>query len=117
MDLDVARRRLHALLADLESSRGTFAHEPGTTDAGELSHVDQHPAEAASELTEQERDEALLAVVDDQTVQVRAALDRIEDGTYGTCVDCGTPLPDERLEVRPEASRCVNCQHSMEMAR
>ena len=39
--------------------------------------------------------------------QVRTALARIDDGTYGTCEVCGRPIGDERLEVRPWAVRCV----------
>lgn len=115
MDEAAARERLHQMLAELESSTRTLHGEMG--DVGELSHLDQHPAEAASELTEMERDEAMLSVVDGQREQVVAALARLEDGTYGRCVDCGTDLPPERLEARPEAARCVNCQHDMEMAR
>jgi DnaK suppressor protein len=115
VDEAVARQRLHDLLADLDRSTTTIAGELG--DTGELSRVDQHPAEAASELIETERDEAMLAVVDGQRGQVREALARLDAGTYGTCVACGTTLPDERLEARPEAARCVNCQQDMEMAR
>lgn len=117
MDSDKARLRLQTLLDELDSSRGTFTHQTDELGTGELSHVDQHPAEAASELTEQERDEALLAVVEDQRAQVLAALERVEAGTYGSCIDCGKVLPDERLDARPEAARCVDCQHTMELAR
>lgn len=117
MDLDAARSRLNALLQSLDSSRGTFDHGPNGTNTGELSHIDQHPAEAASELTEAERDEALLAIVEGQRTEVLDALRRLDDGTYGTCVDCGTQLPDERLEARPEAARCVSCQQNLELAR
>jgi DnaK suppressor protein len=115
VDEVAARERLHQLLAELDSSTRTLSSEMG--DAGELSHLDQHLAEAASELTEMARDEAMLKVVDGQREQVVAALARLDDGTYGRCVDCGTDLPAERLEARPEAARCVNCQHDMEMAR
>jgi DnaK suppressor protein len=38
------------------------------------------------------------------------ALRRIQEGTYGTCMDCGALIPEGRLEARPEASRCVKCQ-------
>jgi RNA polymerase-binding transcription factor DksA len=55
--------------------------------------------------------------MDGQRQEVLAALARLDAGTYGRCVTCGTTLPDERLEARPEAARCVNCQHDMEMAR
>jgi len=34
----------------------------------------------------------------------------MKEGTYGQCVDCGKPVPEGRLEARPEASRCVACQ-------
>jgi RNA polymerase-binding transcription factor DksA len=116
VETDAARTRLERLLEELDASAATFDHGNGT-DTGDVSHLDQHAAEAASELTGHERDEALRLVVADQRVQVRAALDRLADGTYGRCVDCGQDLPDERLDARPEAARCVDCQHSMELAR
>lgn len=115
MDEAVARERLQALLADLDASTETISG--GLGDTGELSRLDQHPAEAASELIELERDEAMLSVVSGQREQVVEALARLDAGTYGRCVDCGTDLPDERLEARPEAARCVNCQQDMEIAR
>lgn len=115
MDEAAVRQRLEQLVADLESSSATLAGEHG--DTGELSMLDQHPAEAASELTELDRDEAMRAVVDGQREEVLAALARLDAGTYGRCVDCGTALPDERLDARPEAARCVSCQQDLEIAR
>jgi len=41
---------------------------------------------------------------------VEAALRRVSKGTYGLCVDCAKPVPEGRLEARPDASRCVACQ-------
>ena len=41
--------------------------------------------------------------------EIDAALGRIEAGTYGRCERCGTEIPEERLELRPFASRCVAC--------
>ncbi len=64
-----------------------------------------------------ERDDVLRGVVESQREQVLEALGRLDGGTYGRCVDCGTTLPDERLDARPEAARCVSCQHDLEMAR
>lgn len=37
------------------------------------------------------------------------ALRRLDDGTYGICQACGQPIPQARLEVLPEARRCVAC--------
>jgi DnaK suppressor protein len=37
------------------------------------------------------------------------ALEKIEDGTYGSCDRCGRQIPDERLEARPWSTLCVSC--------
>ena len=42
--------------------------------------------------------------------EVEGALDRLRDGTYGTCMDCGMPLSRKRLEALPWARYCVACQ-------
>lgn len=38
------------------------------------------------------------------------ALERMGDGSYGTCIDCGREINEDRLTARPEASRCIVCQ-------
>lgn len=45
----------------------------------------------------------------DELAEVRAALDRFADGSYGRCAGCDRPIPTERLRVRPMATRCVAC--------
>jgi|SaaInlStandDraft_1057018.scaffolds.fasta_scaffold293080_2 RNA polymerase-binding transcription factor DksA len=45
-----------------------------------------------------------------QLARVRAALVRVEDGTYGKCARCGIDIPPERLEYMPETPFCVQCQ-------
>jgi RNA polymerase-binding transcription factor DksA len=57
-------------------------------------------------------DEALVGVDEilrADAVQVRAALARIAQGTYGTCANCGADIPRERLEAQPVATRCIRC--------
>jgi DnaK suppressor protein len=49
---------------------------------------------------------ALARTVD----EIDAALGRLADGSYGTCVRCGRDIPAERLEFRPSAAGCVACQ-------
>ena len=41
--------------------------------------------------------------------EIDAALARIDAGTYGSCVRCGSAIPVERLQMRPFAGRCVTC--------
>lgn len=46
--------------------------------------------------------------------QVRAALARIEDGSYGYCLGCGDPIPAKRLDAVPWAAYCVRCQEAVD---
>jgi len=41
---------------------------------------------------------------------VDQALARIDDGTFGTCQDCGRPIGADRIEALPWAARCIDCQ-------
>jgi RNA polymerase-binding transcription factor len=45
---------------------------------------------------------------------IRAALDRIEDETYGVCLRCEEPIPEKRLKAIPWASNCVDCQEMID---
>ena len=45
---------------------------------------------------------------------IDAALQRIEAGTYGKCVNCGAPIPEERLEAMPWATLCIDCKRKEE---
>lgn len=53
------------------------------------------------------RDRALLKQIDH-------ALDRVQAGEYGICVECENPIPAKRLAAAPEATRCVRCQEAVE---
>src|SRR5690242_8178554 len=52
-----------------------------------------------------------------QRAEVLAALSRIDDGSYGRCVDCASPVPEPRLEARPATARCVPCQSKRDRRR
>src|SRR5437868_3712002 len=47
---------------------------------------------------------------------LRAAIARVDDGTYGLCVDCEEPIAPRRLEAVPWACRCRHCQEIFESA-
>lgn len=42
--------------------------------------------------------------------EIEDAFARLQDGTYGTCLDCGKPIPAERLEILPYTRHCVACR-------
>ena len=115
MDTTQARQSLEQMLRELDSATSILEGE-GAGDSSELSHIDQHPGDTASELQDVDEQNALLENSAAQRAEVEAALSRIDDGSYGTCVDCGRPIPDARLEVRPEAARCVEDQQKYEAA-
>jgi len=48
--------------------------------------------------------------------KIDLALRRIQDGSYGTCLNCGDEIPAERLEVKPSVSLCLFCQEEKERA-
>ncbi|HEX2195667.1 MAG TPA: TraR/DksA C4-type zinc finger protein [Actinomycetota bacterium] len=57
----------------------------------------------------------VLALVESLTAHRRdvvSALDRIANGTFGTCERCGNKIPDERLEAIPTATLCVSCKQA-----
>jgi RNA polymerase-binding transcription factor DksA len=102
MALDTAQRRLEEMVADLDRSIAILA--------GEHPEADRHTADAGASLSDTDRVQAALNTMRRQRAEVIAALARAQAGTYGKCVDCGLPVPDGRLEARPEAARCVACQ-------
>jgi len=116
VDPNVARARLEELAGELERSAAVVERGGGAV-TGELTTLDQHPADSGTNLADADREEASLEVLRAQLERVREALGRVDAGTYGRCVECGRELPDERLEVRPEAERCVDCQQKAESRR
>ena len=46
--------------------------------------------------------------------RLSAALDRLNDGAYGTCVECEEPISPARLQALPEVQTCVRCQDRLE---
>jgi RNA polymerase-binding transcription factor DksA len=99
------------LLADREQELQVQLGEL-TEPAGELGsisfgkRVGEGTSMAVDRLSAVSAQEQLLAMLE----EVRRARRRVADGTYGICEVCGRPVPEERLEVRPWAVRCV--QHS-----
>lgn len=77
---------------------------------GETPERDNSAADAGAGLTAHDRVEAALDSLARHRDGVVAALERIDAGTYGRCLACGRPVPEGRLEVRPDAARCITCQ-------
>ncbi|MGZ4333662.1 MAG: TraR/DksA family transcriptional regulator [Gaiellaceae bacterium] len=108
--LDERRRVEHAL--------ATLRHEhPGSLDE-EVEEIaatsDNHLAETATATLGREIDYTLGDNAEQVISEIDAALKRIDDGTYGTCVHCGQEIPHQRLEANPWASLCIDCKRRSE---
>ena len=99
---DRFRPRIVARLADL-------GHRMEQIDA-ELGHeMSRDLAEQAVDIEDDEVLEGLGLAAKREVALLRAALRRIEDGTFGTCLACGGTISTERLEAVPHAPLCRSC--------
>jgi len=100
----------------LDEERKRLVHqlkELGATETGELrSDVDFGDgfADAAAATAERTETIGLAESLAGMLVNVDAALAQLEEGTYGTCVQCGKQIGETRLEFRPESIYCITCK-------
>lgn len=78
----------------------------------ELSPIDNHPADSATDLMTLTTEIALEEVKEEQLEKVQAALKAMDTGTYGKCIECDKAIPFERLEAMPTALTCID--HAVE---
>lgn len=117
MDLTQARERLLAEQSQRQQlAQRLRAHEADAVEERELSKVDQHPAELGTETFERERDLTALRIVEAELDDIDEVLHRIDQGSYGTCDECGKPIGEERLGAKPWARLCIVHQAQMERA-
>jgi DnaK suppressor protein len=112
MEISVARKRLEEMRTDLERTVAILTGEHHLVRGGGAEAGD-----AGQNLTEADRNAASVQTAMAQRAEVLAALARIDDGSYGQCVDCSGPVPEPRLEARPATARCVPCQSKRDRRR
>ena len=101
--------RLEASIALLDSEERDTLSEA----SGENNYRD-HMADQGSATFERELDLTLEENLRVTLVDVRAALGRIEEGTYSMCARCGAEIPADRLRALPTASLCIVCKEAEE---
>lgn len=110
--LDIA-----AIRTALEAERGRLLAELGKEiqAPGQMTYGSQ--AAAASQVFEQQRDLALRERAEQHLALVDAALERLDEGSFGACLRCGQPIAPERLEALPWAAHCIGCQSAIDKGR
>ena len=114
IDKDKVAARLRERADEISKRRDQVRAAADGMRDGELADYDQHPADQGTEMHEQELDETTLMILEDELKQVEIARQRLEEGQYGICVDCGKEIPAARLEAVPEAVRCIDDQSRYE---
>ncbi len=105
------------LMAEREHlTRGIKVIEEDSLQSSERDTTGDLSSFAESGTANNDRDTALKVASgeSDMLRDVNDALERVEDGTYGTCIDCENAIPKGRLEVFPAAQRCVECKSAYE---
>jgi DnaK suppressor protein len=98
------RQRLSVLEQEIAGKLGEASEEFSAFDrigdSGDLSSI----------LTESELDMSEVLRDIEEWRGLRGSMRRIDEGTYGVCVDCGCEIPFERLQANAMALRCIDCQ-------
>lgn len=106
IDETKARQRLLALQSELRdlSEAASEDRKPVELDqqsVGRLSRQDSLQVQAMAKAADARRAQELR--------RIEAALQRLEEGEYGWCVECGEAIESKRLDVDPAAPRCAGC--------
>jgi RNA polymerase-binding transcription factor len=115
IDIEKMKKRLEAKQAELQQQlAGLTEARPTPTDPIEISEGSQDFEEIAVDFLETQQEQSIQANEQALLTEVQAALKRIENGTYGRCVDCDKLIPEKRLEAIPWAARCVEDEAKLE---
>ena len=113
-DLDTLRERLEARAAELREEVAALRSE----EASDMTRTPGGPVEDDGERGEEETRHTVRHAEQGRDTQelndIGAALDRMDDGHYGECIDCGCDIPLARLQAQPAAARCTACQERAE---
>ncbi len=110
--LDKIKKQLQDDLARVKKRISSLAKQDPFADPDRL--IDNAASDAeANEETSHDRVEAIENELRVNKVAIETALDRIEKGRYGICLNCGRMIDHDRLSVNPTAIYCLNCEKRM----
>jgi RNA polymerase-binding protein DksA len=117
-ELEAFRHTLETLQArlrgDLDQMTDEALRRSIINGSGNLSNVPLHMADVGSENYDQEFTLELIENEQGTLELVNEALDRLERGKFGLCVECGEPISRPRLQAIPYTRHCINCARLVE---
>jgi len=102
------------LRGDVTAMADATLNKTRTDSSGDLSSMPIHMADIGSDNFDQEFTLSLMETEGATLDQIEAALERIEDGGYGKCEECGGPIKKSRLKIIPYAAYCIKCAEANE---
>ncbi len=99
------RDRLGGIIREIDEEREEIRLSETSSDRS----PDPNTAEGGSLAFELEKEFSLAFNAQDLLAKVVTALEKMDDGTYGICTDCGKSIPVARLDALPSATVCVDC--------
>ena len=119
-DVKTYKERLLALRARLRGDVNQMADaalkKSRSETNGDLSSMPIHMADLGSDNFEQEFTLSLMESEEETLDLIETSLERIEEGSYGQCEECGVKIPKTRLNAIPYASLCVQCASQQEQS-
>jgi DnaK suppressor protein len=106
----VLRARLRGDVLTLADA--ALSNSGGSRDGS--SSVPSHMADMGSDTFEQDNTILLMNNEGETLVQIEGALERIESGAYGSCMECSGKIPKMRLKAIPYTPYCVKCASELE---
>jgi RNA polymerase-binding transcription factor DksA len=97
------------LRGDVSAMADAALNKTRSEASGDLSSMPIHMADVGSDNFEQEFTLSLMENDEEALNQIEAALERIEEGVYGQCVECDAKIPKTRLQAIPFTPYCVKC--------
>lgn len=108
-DLDFFRklltRRLKELLMEAEKTKNM------------VKATEESPPDPMDQAFDQSERDFLLRLRDRESklmAKIKEALEKIDNGTFGICEECGEEISSKRLRARPMATLCIDCKHEQE---
>jgi DnaK suppressor protein len=102
------------LRGDVNAMADAALNKTRSEASGDLSSMPIHMADMATDNFEQEFTLSLMETEESVLEQIENALERIEDGTYGVCLECEGKILKTRLNAIPYAAHCVKCASKLE---
>jgi DnaK suppressor protein len=100
---------IETVRVNLEARLAALGIEVARLEAESSQPLEADWEEQANQIEDMEASQGLEAVRLQEANQIRAALRRMDQGTYGTCANCGADISPARLAAMPTATECINC--------